>query len=157
TSLVFALVAGAVAGWLTRPPASPPVTLLEQSAPVEAGSEQVSFQKQREQWLLAAVKEYSGRNSGLRQQRVRHCLDLAQLYFEQGRLDDADKFFSGLTEAQRGRDYNALGRLGHAIVLAFRDQALESTAIFLELFGDREGQPGRIHFLINRSPLFMQW
>ena len=59
-------------------------------------------------------------------------IDLAVIYFKKGRLDDADKFFRDLAERKykpssyKVHPYEALGKLGHAIVLAFRDKSDEA-------------------------------
>src|SRR5262249_27503288 len=136
-TIVLALLGGTLAGWYTRPPARSVAAV-----PAPDLSDPISFQKHREQWLLTPVKECTNRNNP-RQPGLRHIVELAQLYFNQGRLDDADRFFTALIEMQKNKGYTLLGQLGHAMVLAFRDQTQESTDIFLELFKDMD-QLGRM-------------
>ena len=62
------------------------------------------------------------------------CLDLGMLYLEQHRLDDADKFFVRLGGIKGVRQYQLLGRLGQAMVLAFRDRPQESNQLFHDTF-----------------------
>jgi serine/threonine protein kinase len=63
------------------------------------------------------------------------CLELAVLYFEQDRLDDAEKFFARLEGVgiRDVRPYPTLVRFGRAIVLALRSQQVESNKLFVEI------------------------
>lgn len=72
----------------------------------------------------------------LYREQVDQAVQLAVLYLEQRRLKEAEDYFRGLRERPPGpenRVFNALGRLGQALVLAFRDEAKESIDLFREL------------------------
>jgi hypothetical protein len=71
------------------------------------------------------------------------------------RLDDADRFFAELQKS-RVKVYSALGKLGHAIVLAHQDKAAESNRLLMELLA-KKGMLGehleRIHLLMDQPQL----
>jgi serine/threonine-protein kinase len=88
----------------------------------------------REDFLKKAVEEYAnpGTNATKKRHGVEFALELGLLYLEQWRLDEADRFFSGLID---NKPYRTLGRIGKAIVLAFQNQPEASNKLFLELGG----------------------
>jgi len=59
-------------------------------------------------------------------------LDLGLLYLDHQRLDDAERFFKRLDGLGPIRPYHALGCLGRAIVLALKNQAVDSNKLFRE-------------------------
>src|SRR5262249_40127668 len=91
-------------------------------------------QRRNEQFLREAVEKYAnpGGDRVSRDLGLRHSLELGVLYLKEDRLEEADQFFAGLIKVPV---YRILGRLGHAIVLARQDHAIESNKLFLELVG----------------------
>jgi hypothetical protein len=84
-------------------------------------------------------------------------LELAVYYLNQWRLEDADRLFERLINNPANvKVYMVVGRFGHAIVLAFQDKAEESNRVFLQAIGESEQAPGRLRFLLNRNPRFLQ-
>jgi hypothetical protein len=85
-------------------------------------------------------------------------IELGLLYLEQWRLDDADRFYNELAnEPNQVPAYRFLGRLGHGVVLAFQDQAVESTKVFQELFVEKKIGPNERKWkwgLVNRNHQF---
>jgi serine/threonine-protein kinase len=154
-SILVALLAGVVVGWRQgRPAALPGGTDLV--AADDNPSAEVSPIKKREQFLLAAVQEYAHpRDASQTVMGVEHCLELAVFYLDQWRLDDADRFFRGLT-GQPYRAYQTVGRLGRAVVLAFQDQPGDSNRLFLDVVGDRSQPAVRTRNLVNRNPRFVR-
>ena len=70
---------------------------------------------------------------------VKHFLDLGLLYLKEKKFDDADKLFKKLSDPQRPNEtYHRLGRLGHAIVLAFKDEYTASNNEFKLIMADFE-------------------
>ncbi|HEV3257136.1 MAG TPA: protein kinase, partial [Gemmataceae bacterium] len=151
-SVFLSTASGAVLGWRsTKAPALPAVAdhAPDQPAPDETA------QQHREKILVEALQLYDNPaggqelNLGL-EQRV----DLALLYLEQRRLDDADRFFSELVKnPYRIHPYELLGRIGQAIVSAFRDQAGQSLQQFEGLFGEAQAKKDRWKVrLVNQHP-----
>ncbi len=62
---------------------------------------------------------------------LKHALKLGLFYLNEKRYDDAAKFFTELEQLKKVRSYTAVGHLGTAMVLAFKDQAIESNALFV--------------------------
>jgi hypothetical protein len=70
-----------------------------------------------------------------------HAVELGLLYLEHWQLEEADQLFTGLIENKnKVREYATFGRLGRAMVLAFRNRAAESNKLFLELLGERQSE-----------------
>jgi serine/threonine-protein kinase len=62
---------------------------------------------------------------------LKACVDLGVFYLQQRRLNDADAFFEAIEKAERKVPaYQMLGRLGHAMVLAFKDDPDGSNKAF---------------------------
>jgi hypothetical protein len=147
-----ALVGGLALGWRqsnTDPPSDPPLP--------DTKGEFPSYQRMREKSLQAAVRELtSPRSTNQRNSGLSHCVELAQLYFDQWRLEDADALFMTLMDPEKARIFNNFGRLGHAMVLAFQDQAEESTEQFQELLSGPDRSADWVLRFINRRPAFVQ-
>jgi hypothetical protein len=156
STVSLALAAGALVGWLTRSSAHPEPGAGRQTE-LEETIETVPLRLKHEQLLLATVKEEAAQPNIPRIQVVRKSLELAMLYFEQQRWDDADLFFAWLAEPERDRDFRTLGNIGQAMTLAFRDQAEESSDRLQRLISAREPTFGRITGAINRNPRFLKW
>jgi serine/threonine-protein kinase len=155
-SVAIAMIAGAVVGWTwKRPGTSRGESVASLPSPLEGGESATNL---HEQFLLAAVQEYERPSEqsqvGL---GVGHCLELAVLYLSQWRLDEADRFFERLINNPANvKVYMVVGRFGHAIVLAFQDKADQSNQVFLQAINESEQAPGRLRFLLNRNPHFLQ-
>lgn len=81
---------------------------------------------------------------------------LGLFYVREHRLADADAFFGKLRNTDRQQPaYQFLGRLGHAIVLAFKDEPAASNQAFLALINDVEKWESRapVGFLKKLQPL----
>ena len=132
SSLLLALAVGAGLGWLRRtiakaPPTSPAAPLVD-SGEVDEDLLPVND----EEALRKLVEKYLQPAAGDRNVSVglSLCLDLGMLYLEQHRLDDAEKFFDRLDGMKNVPQYQLLGRLGQAMVFAFRDQYKLSNELF---------------------------
>jgi hypothetical protein len=62
---------------------------------------------------------------------VTNRIELAQLYLDQRRLEEADQLFAKLT-ASKIPQYMLLGRLGHGMVLAYQNRPTESNKAILD-------------------------
>jgi eukaryotic-like serine/threonine-protein kinase len=96
------------------------------------------------------------------------CVKLAILYFDQHRLDEADKVFTRLDGIDKVQSYHLLGRLGRGIVLALQDQPAESNKLFREVAfklphreaADPKGTPRRPDgemVRVLQTPAFLYW
>jgi serine/threonine-protein kinase len=159
-TIAVALLGGAVLGWHRSRPlqAANPLDTVSAAVP---DAEVPSPQRQHEQFLLAAVGEYENpHDQNQLALGMGHRLELGLFYLDQWRLDDADRFFGRLINNSAedkafSRAYRMIGKLGHATVLAFNDQAIESNNCFMEVITDKEQGFGRLRFL-NRNPKFLQ-
>jgi hypothetical protein len=128
-----ALCGGGVLAWLlVRPrPAQPP-------DPPVFEDVVVSSSKKHEKFLQDAVKTYAdpGDDRDKRELGLRHSVEFGVFYLRENRLEEADRFFVGLM-GNKIRQFALLGRIGHAIVLARQDRAVESHKIFTDLMNER--------------------
>jgi hypothetical protein len=67
-----------------------------------------------------------------------HANELGLFYLKEKRLDEADRLFIDLAKKDRVVPYRWLGRLGHAIALAFKDEPAASNQDFLAVIADVE-------------------
>jgi len=69
-------------------------------------------------------------------------VELAIFFLDRWRFSDADELFEKLTATgnagNKVREYLQLGKLGHAIVLAYQDRPEESNKLFLEAVDNRD-------------------
>ncbi|HBI46735.1 MAG TPA: hypothetical protein DDY78_28360 [Planctomycetales bacterium] len=130
-SVVAALIAGAVMGWMRRTIAAPPAVPITHAAEPDEDfllvNDAEALRKLVDKYLQPANV---GRNVSV---GMGLCLDLGVLYLEQHRLDDAEKLFDRLAKVPDVPMYRTLGRLGGAIVLALRDKAPESNKAFQDI------------------------
>ena len=78
-------------------------------------------------------------------------VELGLFYLDQGRGVDADRYFRGLIDnPYKVRSYSVLGRIGHGIVLASRDQPKESYAALLECC--KKGDKGSMIWILTGHP-----
>jgi hypothetical protein len=116
----------------------------------------VDLEKQEGFLREAVAQDVDPANDRLRITRgVTNRIDLGQFYLREHRLEDADQYFAELA-ASKVKPYHTLGRLGHAMVLAYQDKTEESNKEFLDLIG---GKPGagehaeRMQLLMNQPRL----
>jgi serine/threonine-protein kinase len=168
-SLVVALAAGVLWGWRSNQPLAPAARQPDPLG-VEAEIEALSAEKTQElQYRMQMRVNVMPRNWKERGALLRACMGLGVLYLEQGRLGDADQFFSSMidnppslpaNDTRPFKEYTGIGQIGRAMVLAFRNQAEESVAIFQLLVNDKDQTLGRTANIINnRAPEtgFLRW
>lgn len=157
-SLLLALGAGAGLGWL-RIHAHAQAPAPEEPAGEAEADDGLFSQRKREQFLKEAVQHYAnpGNDPSKIDLGLSHAAELGGFYLDQGRLDEADQFF--LAESgQQTAEYAVLGKLGHATVLALRNQPAESNKAFLELLGDKKrfGDPRWRRQFLGKNPQLHQ-
>ncbi len=155
-SLLLALASGAVAGWITRPTATDAPVTQEDETPI-AVPPPIPAAQQREQLLWADLRESAGRPGTPRLQAVKPAILLAIGYFDQGKLADADRLFVWLVEPNQAREFQTIGRLGQAMVLALRNQASESITLFQQLCTGKDAPIYRVAPTLNKHPAFLKW
>jgi serine/threonine-protein kinase len=133
-SLVLALAAGAGFGWLKRQQANalPPASA---NGNESGESDLAPLSPQRHVIALEKVlREYLDPANGFRTPPpFKDCLDLGLLYLDQGRWDEADRFFQRLDALNQFPKFHAFGRVGRAIVLALKSQPAESNKLFKDV------------------------
>ncbi len=67
-------------------------------------------------------------------------IELAQLYLDHRRLEEADQFFAKLT-ASKIPQYMLLGRLGHGMVLAYQNRPTDSNKVILDNLAELRRTP----------------
>ncbi|MCI0460789.1 MAG: protein kinase [Gemmataceae bacterium] len=124
-SIVLALGGGFLYGWW-RNTAGQPSTRQQAEPP---GPEEPP-----EKRLLDRVKDHAEPKTAMeRSSGLADRINLGLFYLRKQRLDEAEQFFAELEKADV-KSYSALGMLGRAMVLAFRDQPQESVALFRQVF-----------------------
>jgi serine/threonine-protein kinase len=127
----FGVVLGRGSGQAERPsagtPSPPPVAAKDDSI---AG---LFSPAGREQYLKKAVEEHTaaGRDPGRKGRGLESAVELGLIYLEQWRLEEAERYFTGLSEKKK--EYGTIGRVGRALVLAFQNKPIRSNEIFLKL------------------------
>lgn len=109
--------------------------------------------------LEAFHKPYNAAKAEASRHHLDTAVQLGAFYLNQRRLKDADAYFQELRNRPTSPDqklYQALGKIGQALVLAFQDRAKESNEMLLELEkhrppGDRPRLPGP---LMRQHPEF---
>ncbi|MCS6975656.1 MAG: serine/threonine protein kinase [Gemmatales bacterium] len=142
-SLFFAYVGGAWTAAALRPHVEePPVepTDTVQAAPLETllGSYR---RKERGYRDLIEETENPGREREELRRGIQHRMDLGLLYLEQipRELDRAEELFAAQMKS-KVREYEYLGKVGMAMVLAFRDEPEKSNQLLVEAINQqREG------------------
>lgn len=160
-ALALALGGGLLWGWVRQhnlPPLPAELPTIEDPAPL---AKTPPIQAERETELLKLVKEHTKPGSVLNMMTgLKYSIELGLLYFKDHRLNDADRFFkelerSGTERADpRLRALQALGQLGQAMVLGFKDKPLESNKQFmLVLAKNRLDKQLGIGLLLDDQPL----
>jgi serine/threonine-protein kinase len=118
-------------------------------APLPMSAEEKFLQKEAD--LYAVPTGRGDQNHGLHAQ-----LALGLFYLEHRRWQDANQLFTTL---QRRPLYRELGEVGHAVVLAFQDQAEESVKVFQQFHGWLEKPAGRrpLKLQILNHPALRSW
>lgn len=149
-SLVLAFGAGAAFAWKSqRSPSSAARTLQKTEADPEpiVSEEEKSLRREAERCANPGdnVQKLQG---------VKAYLNLGVYYLEQERWQEADDLFARMIDNRaRVREYSELGRLGHAVVLAFQDQAKESNQLFLECKSRLDMEPMKRNLILNHPRL----
>jgi serine/threonine-protein kinase len=131
STILLALAGGGATAWFrNRGHAAP----LPHAGEGESVVPELSDQEKQERFLREAVAQYANPNGdrGKLEIGLGHNIELAVFYLRHNRLDQAEAFFSGLVDnPNKVAAYQTLGRLGQAMVLAYRDQAEQSNRKFL--------------------------
>lgn len=136
-SLLLALLAGAALAWGKNRWAAAAPTGPISFEPLLPSEEERFLRKEAE--LHAAP----GKGPAQDERGLRAQLELGLFFLNHGRWDEAEKHFQSLAGQRQAANRN-LGRVGRAIVLAFRDSAQESDELFVAFdneLRDAEKQP----------------
>jgi serine/threonine-protein kinase len=117
--LAAALLGGALARWSQRGSA-------RKVRPDDTGTAQLS---QGERDLREAVENAADADAALKEN-----MQLALIYLDEYRLDEAEKLFGELQTEGKPPAHQRLGQLGSGIVQALRNEAEESNKRFVEVF-----------------------
>jgi serine/threonine-protein kinase len=144
-SVVAALAGGIVFGWVQYHRHQLGRDLQQAQVPAQL-EEKKAFTKDREKELQLRVQEHLKPENRLDVNAgLKACVDLGLFYLKLRRLDDAEEHFRDISKPERNvHAYRFLGRLGHAMVLAFKDESAASNAEFLAIFGDIERVESRL-------------
>jgi len=153
TSIFLALLGGATFGWIRGRPAPPANQLLpakeSTSSLTEPDPDAGLALKEKEKRLRQAAKDYAN-PGGDRAIGISHQVELAVFLLDQRHFEDADHFFKELNDsAQKVPMYALLGRIGHAVVLAFQDKAAESMKLLEDVFTEKPRNPMILRMTIN--------
>lgn len=127
-TILASFLLGGLWSWLNNRPvraAEPPPELV------------TTPEERQEQVLRAALEQDAEPTGDISLMRgITNRLDLGLFYLRQQRLDDADKVFTDLVNSRRW-EYTVLGKLGRAMLLAYRNNPKESNRLFKELLADK--------------------
>lgn len=146
-SLAAALVIGAVLGFWKGPALVSWARAKETpaAAPSSAAGDSPLALHSREQALEEVVKQHLTATDKVQiSTGLANSQELGLLYFEQDRLDEADNLF---TRLEQTKPYHDFGQLGHAMVLAFRNDPSDSNKKFQEWLGDKQQKQQHLRFL----------
>ena len=146
-SVLLALGSGGLLGWLQRRSVPPREQTSTAITPEEATVPRAMVvAKEREEELKKVVQQYAHpetpKEAGV---GMDHCIDLAQFYLKERKFGEAAEFFKELSDPAKTKTaaYRSLGRIGHAILLAYQDEFVESNKEFSLLAADLEKYPGK--------------
>jgi hypothetical protein len=159
-SVVVALGLGLAYGWWRSQDLaaahhdSQPVQIAGDSGTADTAAQTGNGVSKEEQRLLDAVKQHE--RDGAPKYRV----ELGLFYVKSGKLDEAESVFKTLEDSAEKRQFNiAVGKVGKAIVLAFRDQSKESNDLMLPFTKQAKGGKGltQFHPFWLYNPLLSEW
>ncbi|HZZ82624.1 MAG TPA: serine/threonine-protein kinase [Gemmataceae bacterium] len=153
--VVLALAGGMAIGWQhNHREVAPPKDPLVIPAPPEDGKKIVN-QKAGESDLLRRVEECSEPTTELQLSAgMQNAFNLGMFYIRARRPDDAEKFFANLAKPeQKIPAYRFVGRLGHPIALAFKDEPAASNKEFLAVIGNIEKIDAKVAFKGSKKDL----
>jgi serine/threonine-protein kinase len=160
-SIVLALAAGGAVAWHLNQSTEPSRKPDPKSGTAAETEPLIPLRKEREKLLVEELRHYQ--NPGEDRERtvwgIKHGIELALLYLEDWRLEEADQLFRELDSPGRVDAYRTLGQMGRAIVLAFRDRTKESNLLFLKVLfpGKQPNKPKNLWYyyqLIRANPEF---
>jgi tRNA A-37 threonylcarbamoyl transferase component Bud32 len=133
--VLVALVAGLGIGWLQhRDTQTKDVGNGHVQPPLDDKDKKETRTKLDEPALKQLVRQYvDSAVPGQVTTGLQHSMELAALYLHERRYDDADALFADLRKPERRYPYRYLARMGHAIVLAYKDEPAESNKLFLDI------------------------
>jgi serine/threonine-protein kinase len=142
TTLVVALGAGALVAWARYAWGEKPDLNANSSGGASSPSQADAILNthKREEVLHDAAERYLDPPNP--QAGFGLCVDLGALYLEENKLDEAEKFYGRLEGMRQVAPYHTLGQVGRGIVLAKRNRAKESNALFKEVFTTAGWEPG---------------
>jgi serine/threonine-protein kinase len=131
--VVIALAGGLTLGWYRHHTNHVKDPLHNEIKPFDDGKGQSGKTKLDEQARKFLAQESLDANSKTQVNAgMTHLMGLGLFYLHEHRVDDADAFFADLTKPDRKSAYQNFGRLGHAVVLAFKDKYTASNEKFLK-------------------------
>jgi serine/threonine-protein kinase len=146
-SLVLAALVGVLVAWAERRRAGRQAADV---APADAGTvETLSRRSKKEETLRSSAELYLSGASTEHETGLGVCLELGGLYLDAHSLDDAEQLFARLAKVNGVPAYNALGHLGLGVVLALRNNPVESNREFAAAFPTQGGKPGAGRGSIN--------
>jgi serine/threonine-protein kinase len=153
-ALPLAAAAGLAAGWLRNQStaASPAPT---EPAPPSPVAKTVDAFREREQMLLKLIDEHRAQlpNPLKTYTELNFCIELGLHYLnEPGHLDEAALHFKKVSARSDPR-FKVLGKLGSALVLAFKDRPKESNEILVGIATRLEKEKAANNFWNNYPPL----
>jgi serine/threonine-protein kinase len=140
-SVLLALAGGLVLGWYQNRREGNAKDQPGVLVPPENGQAKKSLKpKTDEKELQALVQKYDQPTTpGQLSAGLEHSVELGVFYIKERRPDDAEKFFAELARPdQKIPAYRFLGRVGHPIALAFKDDPAASNLEFAAIIGDIE-------------------
>ena len=145
-SILLALAGGLVFGWIQHRPLPELVPSLPDGRGLSPSATRPSLSKDEEIEMQRQVQKYLNPTSHSEMVTgLQHSVELGLYYLKQKRLDDADQLFLDLRKPDRKIPaYRLLGRIGHATVLAFKDEPAKSNQEFLAIFADIEKIEARL-------------
>ncbi len=157
-AIPVAVAGGLLVGWL-RSHSPAPVPTVPVAFPDEPGpaAKAALSQKEREKLLLALIQEQSNKTDNLNVAAgLRDSIELAILYLKDTeRLNEADLFFKELSDKPIPA-YKLLGKLGKAMVLAFKDQPDASNQLFVAILDKDKGEKENRANFWKSNPAFRE-
>lgn len=133
-SVLLALAGGLALGWYQNRREADPQGGRQLKLP-DNGEKDKKPLKEREQELKRRVEDVTRDGQLEIIFGLKAYTDLGLFYLKHRRLDEADAIFQDIRKPERKVPaYSFLGRLGHAMVLAFRDDAAASNKEFTDFF-----------------------